>query len=140
MDALVARSEAERRFVLTVFAAFGLAALALAAIGIYGMISGGVAERMTEIGVRAALGATRASILMMVLRQGVALAVAGIAVGVVGATLLSATLRTLIFGISRGDAATYSAAVLVVLVIAIVASALPAARAARVDPSVALRI
>jgi putative ABC transport system permease protein len=140
MDALVARSEAERRFVLTVFAAFGLAALALAAIGIYGMISGGVAERMTEIGVRAALGATRASILMMVLRQGVALAVAGIAVGVVGATLLSATLRTLIFGISRGDAATYTAAVLVVLVIAIVASALPAARAARVDPSVALRI
>jgi putative ABC transport system permease protein len=140
MDALVARSEAERRFVLTVFAAFGLAALGLAAIGIYGMVSGGVAERMTEIGVRAALGATRANILLMVLRQGVTLAVVGVGVGVVGATLLSSTLRTLIFGISRADAATYAAAVAIVLVIAVVASALPAARAARVNPSVALRV
>ena len=140
MDALVARSEAERRFVLTVFAAFGLAALGLAAIGIYGMVSGGVAERMTEIGVRAALGATRANILLMVLRQGVTLAVVGVGVGVLGATLLSSTLRTLIFGISRADAATYAAAVVIVLVIAVVASALPAARAARVNPSVALRV
>jgi ABC-type antimicrobial peptide transport system permease subunit len=126
--------------VLTVFAAFGLAALGLAAIGIYGMVSGGVAERMTEIGVRAALGATRANILLMVLRQGVTLAVVGVGVGVLGATLLSSTLRTLIFGISRADAATYAAAVVIVLVIAVVASALPAARAARVNPSVALRV
>ncbi|MGH9411657.1 MAG: FtsX-like permease family protein, partial [Vicinamibacterales bacterium] len=139
METLVARSEAERRFVLTVFAAFGLAALMLAAIGIYGVISGGVTERLTEIGVRAALGASRAAILRMILGEGVALAVSGVVFGAIGAALLSNALRTLIFGISRADAVTYVAAAGCVLVIAIVASAAPAVRAARLDPSKALR-
>ncbi|HEY3885246.1 MAG TPA: FtsX-like permease family protein, partial [Vicinamibacterales bacterium] len=140
MEALFARSEAERRFVLMVFAAFGLAALALAAIGVYGMISGGVTERLTEIGVRAALGATRQDILMMILREGLALAAFGAALGVVGAALLSGALRTLIFGISRADAVTYLGAAGILLGVAIAACAVPAARAARVDPSVALRV
>lgn len=139
MNALVARSEAKRRFVLTIFGAFGLAALALAAIGIYGVISGGVTERITEIGVRAALGASRSAILVMILREGVVLAAVGVGLGAIGAGMLSDTLRTLIFGISRADAVTYVAAVLLVLLIAIVASVAPAARAARIDPSVALR-
>jgi putative ABC transport system permease protein len=139
MDALVARSEAQRRFVLTVFAAFGLAALALAGIGVYGMVSGGVTERLAEIGVRAALGATRANILSMVLRQGLLLAAVGGALGIAAAGLLSGALHTLIFGISRADVATYAAAGALVLVISVVAAAVPAIRAARVDPSAALR-
>jgi putative ABC transport system permease protein len=140
MDALVARSEAERRFVLTVFAAFGLAALALAGIGVYGMVSGGVTERLTEIGVRAALGATRVQILTMILRQGVLLAASGVALGIVGAALLSGALRTLMFGISRADGTTYGAAGALVLAIAVVASVVPAVRASRVDPAAALRV
>ncbi len=139
MDALVARSEAQRRFVLTVFEAFGLAALALAAIGVFGMMSGSVTERMRELGVRAALGASRGRLLVLVLRQGLALAAAGIAAGLVGAVFLSGALRTLLFGISPTDTATYVGAGALVLVVALVASAFPAWRAARVDPSVTLR-
>jgi putative ABC transport system permease protein len=139
MDRLFTRSEAERRFVLTVFAAFGLAALALAGTGIYGMVSGGVTERLTEIGVRAALGATRANILVMVLRQGVLLSLAGIVCGLIGAALLSGTLSTLIYGVTRGDTMTYAAAAALVLAIAVAATATPALRAARVDPSISLR-
>lgn len=139
MDTLVARSEAQRRFVLIVFAAFGLAALMLAAIGIYGVTSGGVTERTTEIGVRAALGASRSSILAMILREGLVLAAIGVALGAIGAAILSGTLRTLIYGISRGDALTYAGAGILVLLIATIASAAPAARAARVDPAAALR-
>lgn len=139
METLVARSEAERRFVLMVLSAFGLAALALAAIGVYGVISGGVTERITEIGVRAALGASRSTILMMILGEGVVLAGIGVVFGAIGAAMLSSTLRTLIFGISRADAVTYVAAAITVLIIAVVASAAPAARAARIDPSAALR-
>ena len=139
MDELVARSEAQRHFVLTVFGAFGLAALALAAIGIYGMVSNGVTERLTELGVRAALGASRSGIVMLVLRQGLTLAVIGIAVGIGGAALLSGALRTLVFGVSRADLASYSGAAALILVIALAASAIPAWRAARVDPTVALR-
>ena len=139
MDALVARSEAQRRFVLTVFEAFGLAALALAAIGVFGMMSGSVTERMRELGVRAALGASRGRLLVLVLRQGLALAAAGIAAGLVGAVVLSGALRTLLFGISNTDTATYVGAGALVLVVALVASAFPAWRAARVDPSVTLR-
>jgi hypothetical protein len=139
MDALVARSEAQRHFVLTVFAAFGLAALALAAIGVFGLVSGGVTERLPELGVRAALGASRGNILVLILRQGIVLAAVGVAIGLGGAGLVSGLLSTLLFGISRADTITYLAAALLVLIIATIASAFPAWRAARVDPTTTLR-
>jgi putative ABC transport system permease protein len=139
MRQLVDRSEAQRRFVLTVFAAFGLAALALAAIGVFGLISGGVTERTSEIGVRSALGASRSSIVALVLRQGIGVAVIGSAFGLVGAVVVSGMLRTLLFGTSRADLTSYGGATALVVLVALVASAFPAWRAARVDPATILR-
>jgi putative ABC transport system permease protein len=139
MTALVGRSEAQRQFVLTVFEAFGLAALALAAVGVFGLVSGGVTERLRELGVRAALGASRGTLVGLVIRQGLTLAAMGVAAGLVGAAFVSGALRTLLFGISRTDAATYVCAGALVLLVALVASAIPAWRASRVDPSVTLR-
>ncbi|MGA7753453.1 MAG: ABC transporter permease, partial [Candidatus Sulfotelmatobacter sp.] len=107
MDSLLATSEAQRRFVLILLEAFGLVALVLAAIGIYGVLSGNVTERIREIGVRIAVGATRADILGLVVRQGMTLTALGIAIGISGAALASQALIALLFGISRLDPATY---------------------------------
>ena len=107
MDSLLARSEAERRFVLILFEAFGLVALALAATGIYGVLSGSVCERTREIGVRVALGATPGDILALVVRQGMTLTVLGLLIGLSGAVVASQALVTLLFGVSRLDPVTY---------------------------------
>jgi putative ABC transport system permease protein len=139
MNRLMSVSEAERRFVLILFAAFGIAALLLAAVGIYGVLSGNVNERMREIGVRAALGATRRDILTLILRDGMILTAAGIAIGLAVSAAASRTLATLLFGISRLDPATYLAVVALLAVVAGIACATPAWRAARVDPSITLR-
>jgi putative ABC transport system permease protein len=139
MAHLVEISEAERRFVLILFAGFGITALLLAAIGIYGVLSGSVNERMREIGVRAALGATRRDILALVLGDGMILSSGGIAIGLVGAAAASQTLSTLLFGISRLDPATYLAVVALLALVAAIACITPAWRAARVDPSITLR-
>ncbi|HEY6359007.1 MAG TPA: FtsX-like permease family protein, partial [Vicinamibacterales bacterium] len=139
MDTLVARSEAERRFTLVVFEAFALAALALAAIGIYGVLAGSVTERTREIGVRSALGASRGRVLALVLRQGLTLAAVGVIVGVGGATLASRAIATLLYGVSRHDAATYVEVVAVFTAVATAACWVPAWRASRVDPMTALR-
>ena len=132
-------SESERRFVLILFEAFGITALLLAAVGIYGVLSGSVNERMREIGVRAALGATRRHILALVLRDGMILTAAGIAIGLVGAAAASRTLTTLLFAISRLDPSTYFGVVALLSLVAALACATPAWRAARVDPSITLR-
>jgi ABC-type antimicrobial peptide transport system permease subunit len=139
MNELVRVSEAERRFVLILFATFGITALLLAAVGIYGVLSGSVNERMREIGVRAALGATRRNILALVLREGLTLTAAGIAIGLVGAAAASQTLTTLLFGISHLDFATYLGVVALLALVASIACATPAWRASRVDPSITLR-
>jgi putative ABC transport system permease protein len=139
MQHLVDISEAERRFVLILFAAFGSVALFLAAIGIYGVLSGSVNERTREIGVRAALGASRGDILILVLRDGLLLAATGMAIGLAGAAAASQGLRSLLFGISRLDPFTYLAVVLLLSVVATIACATPAWRASRVDPSITLR-
>jgi putative ABC transport system permease protein len=139
MDALVGRSVADRRFALILFEAFGLVALALAATGIYGVLSGGVAERTREIGVRSALGASRAEIVSLVARQGMTLAGLGTAIGLTGAVAASEALVTLLFGVSRFDPPTYAAVVALLLIVATGASAIPAWRAARVDPAITLR-
>ena len=136
---LVAASEAERRFALTLFEAFGLAALVLAAIGIYGVLSGSVTERTREIGVRAALGASRRTIVSLVLRQALALTAIGIAIGVAGGLVASRALATLLFGVSRADPATYAVVVSLLAAVSTIACWVPAWRAARIDPAVVLK-
>jgi putative ABC transport system permease protein len=139
MTHLVEITEAERRFVLILFAAFGLVALILAAVGIYGVLSGSVNERIREIGVRAALGASRGHILTLVLRDGMLLTLIGIIIGLGTAAATSQILGTLLFGISRLDPATYLGVVAVLTLVAALACATPAWRASRVDPSITLR-
>jgi len=139
MDALVAATAGQRRFALTLFEAFALAALALAAIGIYGVLAGGVTERMREIGVRAALGASRGAILTLIVRQGMTLAVIGVLIGLGGAVLSTRSLATLLFGISRLDPITYLGVIVLLLGVAAVACWIPARRAAAVDPIITLR-
>lgn len=139
MDSLLAKSEAERHFVLILLEAFGLMALLLAATGIYGVLAGSVTERTREIGVRAALGATRANILALVIGQGMKLTALGLVIGIMGATAASQTLVTLLFGISRFDLFTYLGVIVLLAGVSMFACALPAWRAAQVDPAVALR-
>jgi putative ABC transport system permease protein len=139
MDQLLAVSEAQRHFVLTLFEAFGLVALALAAVGIYSVLSGSVTERTREIGVRAALGASRASILALILGQGMRLTSLGIVIGLCGAAAASQTLITLVFGNSELDPITYLGVIGLFGIVAGMACWAPAWRAARVDPSVTLR-
>jgi putative ABC transport system permease protein len=139
MDNLLAKSEAERHFVLILFEAFGLAALVLAATGIYGVLSGSVTERIREIGLRSALGATPSDILALVVRQGMSMAGLGVVIGLSGSALSSRSLITLLFGISRLDPFTYLGVIALLGVVSMIACALPAWRAAKVDPMVALR-
>ena len=139
MQTLVERSAGERRFALLAFEAFALAALALAAIGLYGVLAGGVAERTRELGVRAALGASPREIVALVVRQGMTLVAAGGVIGVAAALAASGALSTLLFGVSRVDPATYAGVLALLGAVSAVACALPALRAARVDPTVALR-
>lgn len=139
MPDLVEASAAQRRFALRVFEGFAIAALLLAAIGIYGILAGGVSERMREIGLPSALGATRPQIVALIVRQRLALAVPGAAVGFAGAALASRALATLLFGVSRLDPITYLAVLGMLGCVAVCACALPAWRAARVDPAIALR-
>jgi predicted permease len=139
MDDLLAKSEAERRFVLILLEVFGLVALLLAATGIYGVLSGSVTERIREIGVRAALGATRMDILGLVIRQGMMLTAIGVAVGLAGAFASNQTLATLLYGIQRLDPLTYMGMILLLAGVSAIACGVPAWRAARVDPAITLR-
>jgi predicted permease len=139
MKRLVAATAGERRFALMLFEAFGIAALVLAATGIYGVISGSVTERIREIGVRAALGATRGRILALIVRQGMAPTIIGVAFGLVGAALASRGLTTLLYSTSPLDPLTYVGVVLLLLGVAAAACWIPAARAASVDPASTLR-
>jgi putative ABC transport system permease protein len=107
MDELLAASAAERRFASILFEVFGIAALVLAAVGIYGVLSGSVTERAREIGVRLALGASRGHILALILRQGMMLTGIGVAAGLCGAAVASSVLVSLLFGVSRLDPAAY---------------------------------
>ena len=139
MDNLLAASESQRRFAMIVFEAFALVALALSATGIYGVLSGSVSERMRELGVRVALGASRGDVLALVVRQGMTLTGLGILIGLVGAALATQALVTLLFGISRLDPITYLGVIGLLVAVSAMASWVPAWRAARVDPAVTLR-
>jgi putative ABC transport system permease protein len=139
MDALLTATEVQRRFVLVLFEAFGLVALVLAAIGIYGVLSGSVAERTREIGVRAALGATRRDILALVLRQGMTMTCLGLAIGLCVALAAGRALNAMLFGVSWLDRLTYIGASLLLFVVSGAACYIPARRAASIDPMQALR-
>jgi putative ABC transport system permease protein len=139
IEQLVEKAAVQRRFALTLFEAFALAALSLAAIGIYGVLSGSVAERTREIGVRSALGASRGEILALVLHQGLTLTGVGVLIGVSGAVVASRVLVTLLFGISHLDPITYAGVIVLLLLVSTVACWIPASRAAGVDPSITLR-
>jgi putative ABC transport system permease protein len=139
MDALLAATAVQRRFVLILFEAFGVVALLLAAIGIYGILAGSVTERTREIGVRAALGATRADILALVLRQGMTMTSAGLVIGLCAALAAARALDSMLFGVSWLDGLTYLGATLLLFVLSGVACIIPARRAASIDPMEALR-
>lgn len=139
MDRLLAAPAAERRFALILFEMFGIAALVLAAAGIYGVLSGSVSERMHEIGIRSALGASRANILALVVRQGMALTGLGVAIGLSGAVAATRAIATLLFGVSRFDPVTYVGVIALLVGVSAIACGVPAWRAARVDPAATLR-
>jgi len=139
MDDLLAASAAERRFALILFEAFALAALVLAAAGIYGVLAGSVAERTREIGVRSALGASRGSILALVVRQGMMLTGLGVAIGLGGAAAASQAIAAMLFGVSRLDPVTYLGVMALLAGVSVIACGVPAWRAVRVDPASTLR-
>lgn len=139
MSDLVAASEVQRSFALTVFAVFGIAALLLAGAGVYGVIEGRVTERRRELGLRSALGATPSKLAVLVVLQGCALTVVGIAVGVLAAAGATRSMAALLFGIEPFDPLTYASVAALLLAVTFVACYAPAARAARVDPAITLR-
>ena len=135
----VSGSLAQRRFTLEMVGLFALTALILAAIGIYGVISYIVTERTHEIGIRLALGASRSNILRILLRQGLRLAIAGAALGLVGAVIVSHLMASLLYGVRPTDPLTFAGVAILFLGVALLACYLPARRAMRVDPMIALR-
>ena len=139
MDDLVGRSTADRRFTLSLFVGFAALAMVLAAIGLYGVVSYTVSQRTAEIGVRMALGATRADVSRLVVMQGLRPALAGVAVGAVAAFFAARLLRTLLFGVTPLDPLTFALVPPALLAIAALACYVPALRAVRLDPTRALR-
>jgi putative ABC transport system permease protein len=138
-DRLKDLSTADRRFALSLFAGFAAVALILAAAGIFGVLSATVVERTREIGVRTALGAPRGRILEMVVRQGMVLTTAGLVVGLLGTWGSTRVIATLLYGVGASDPTVLAVVVVSLVVVALIASALPAWRASRVDPVIALR-
>jgi putative ABC transport system permease protein len=139
MEQLVSDSVATRRVTLVLLGLFSGLALLLAAIGIYGVISYSVAQRTQEIGIRVALGAQRSSLMSMILKQGLRTALLGIGIGLVAALGLTQSMKSLLFGIGATDPLTFISVAATLLFVALAASYLPARRAMRVDPLVALK-
>jgi putative ABC transport system permease protein len=139
LDALVAERSAQRRLAAQLITVFAAIALLLAAVGIYGVMSYAVAQRTQEIGIRMALGAGEEGIVQMVLKNGVALALVGVAIGLALALGLARLIASMLFQTSAADPPTFSVVPLLLLAVALFACWLPARRAARVDPMVALR-
>jgi predicted permease len=139
MDELMANTIALRRFFMSLLVIFALLALVLASIGIYGVVSYAVSQRTHEIGIRMALGARPLDVLQMVISNGMSTALVGIAVGLAGAFVLTRWLESLLFGVSTTDPVTFVAVPLLLVGVALVACLVPARRATKVDPMIALR-
>jgi putative ABC transport system permease protein len=139
MDEWVAASAAQPRLNAMLIGIFASAALLLAAVGIYGVIAYSVAQRTREIGLRIALGARRSAVLGLVVREGTTVSAVGIGAGVACGLLLGQVLSSLVFDVDVRDPATYAAVAVVLSLVALAASAIPATRAASVDPMIVLR-
>lgn len=139
LDDVVGQSLASRRFALGLAMSFGLIALVLAAVGIYGVLAYNVANRTREFGVRIGLGASSRRVVSLVLQQGMVTSLAGIVIGLAGAALSARLLTGMLVGVTPLDASTYAIVVAVLLVVAAVACAVPAWRATRVDPLTSMR-
>jgi putative ABC transport system permease protein len=139
LDQVFSSSLDQHRFSLVIFGVFGTTALLLAAMGIYGVTTYAVAQRTQEIGIRMALGARMSDVLKLVLKNGMSLALIGAAVGVAGAFATTRVMSSLLFGVAPTDLATFTSVVVVLVVVAFVACYIPARRATKVDPLVALR-
>ena len=130
---------AQPRFATAVLAAFAALALALAATGLYGVLTYSVSQRRREIGIRSALGATKADVIKLIVRQGLASTLAGLALGVVLSLLATRLMQPLLFGITPLDWPSFAVMPMVLLVVALVACLLPARKAAATDPAITLR-
>jgi len=139
MDQVIEASVAAPRFRTLLLGLFGLTALLLGAIGIYGVMSYSVSQRTREIGIRIALGAARPQIIKLVLRQGLVLTLAGLGIGLLGALALTHLLSSMLFEVRPTDPLTFAGVTLVLTAVALLANCLPARRATKVDPIVALR-
>jgi ABC-type antimicrobial peptide transport system permease subunit len=135
----VDESLARRRFSMLLLGVFAGVALALATIGIYGVMAYLVNQGTREIGIRMALGATQRDILSLVVRQGMVLALSGVTIGLAGAFLLTRLIRSLLFGVQATDPLTFVGISVLLALIALLASYIPAQRAARIDPMMSLR-
>ena len=138
MDDVVANSLGTRRVSMQLFTVFAIAALLLAAIGIYGVMAYSVTQRTQEIGIRMALGAQKSDVLRLVVRQGMTLVAIGVVVGLVGALGLTRVISNLLFGVGASDPTTFIVISLLLIAVAFVACYLPARRAAKLDPVIAL--
>jgi putative ABC transport system permease protein len=138
MDDVVANSLGTRRVSMQLFTVFACAALLLAALGIYGVMAYSVAQRTQEIGIRMALGAQKSDILRLVVRQGMTLALIGVIAGLAGAFALTRVISNLLFGVGASDPLTFIAISLLLIFVSLIACYLPARRAARLNPTVAL--
>jgi putative ABC transport system permease protein len=139
MDELLTASASERRFALILFETFGLVALILAASGIYGVFSGSVAERTREIGVRLAMGAQRWDVLGLILKQGIQLTIIGVVIGLIASWAVTRFLTNLLYEVRATDPLVFAGVALLLMVVSLLACYIPARRATRVDPLIALR-
>jgi ABC-type antimicrobial peptide transport system permease subunit len=139
MEQAISQSEASRRFNTALISSFAFAAVLLAVLGIYSIIAFSVASRVQEMAIRMALGAQRRAIMSLVLESGAKLAAIGCAIGLAGAVAASGLMRSLLFGVSPFDPLVLTLAAVAVLALAVAASALPALKAARVNPMQAIR-
>lgn len=139
MDQLIANSVSRSRFTMLLLSCFAGLALVLACIGIYGVIAYSVTQRTHEIGIRLALGAQRRDVLLLILRQGARLAAIGVAIGLAGALALTRLMTTLLYGVSPSDPWTFAGVSVLLTLVALLACYIPARRAMKVDPMVALR-
>jgi putative ABC transport system permease protein len=139
MDQLLNRALLGDQFIASLFGTFALVALLLAGVGIYGVMAFGVTQRTHEIGLRMALGADKQQVLGLVLREGFSLALSGLGLGLVGAMILGRAMQSTLYGVGTVDVGPFAVVAVVLLVAAMLACYIPARRAARVDPMVALR-
>jgi len=140
LESAVAASVAQDRFTTVLLGAFAILSLMLAAVGVYGVLSGDVARRRKEIGIRLALGADTTSVTGLVLRRGLTPALTGVAIGIVVAALIARSMSALVYGIGTHDPVSFVSVAGVLLGVAIVATLLPAIRATRVSPLEAIRM